>query len=384
MFNFFKKNSKQNNIQMNVTGVNPETDNEFMFYEFISKTPNYILEPWIQKAKAVGYKIKPKYEQAVIQKLTTNSFRNPHTFPEYFQNQFDYIAIDFETANNSRVSACAIGLNFVKGNKVVHSSKHFIKPPSSEMFLKTHTDIHGITNDDVEYAMSFKELWDSEFSKYFNNNLIVFHNASMELSILKNLFELYKISPYEISYIDTMLFADKLGYSKKLTDLAKTFNIDVKQHHDPESDAETCSLIFGELIDRYSNYKELIRVIDSNTKPSHTYQNAANEQTLSENENHKKSYSINFDELQALTIATKGFVVTGNFDLERDVITGFLMRHGGQVKPAITSKVDYVIAGRDCGWVKIQKVNEFNQSKKASIKILSDTDLEFLITKYGT
>ena len=85
-----------------------------------------------------------------------------------------------------------------------------------------------------------------------------------------------------------------------------------------------------------------------------------------------------------MTIATKGFVVTGNFDIEREIITDFLMRQGGQVKPGITAKVDYDIAGRDCGWVKIQKVNELNQSKKANIKILADIDLEFLMTKYGT
>jgi len=384
MFNFFKKSSTPSNIEMNVSGVNPETDNEFMFYEFICRTPNYLLEPWIKKSKEVGYRIRPAYEKAVYQKLTANSFTNPHKFPEYFQSKFDYIAIDFETANNSRLSACAIGLNFVKANKVVHSSKHFIQPPSNERFLKTHTDIHGISKEDVEYAMNFKELWDFEFSKYFCSNLIIFHNASMDLSILKNLFEHYVISPYELSYIDTMLFAEKLGYPKKLTDLAKAFNIEIKQHHDPESDAETCSFIFGELIDRHNNYKELIRKIDSNPKPASSFHNTATEEVLTENENHIKSYSITFDQLQALTIATKGFVVTGNFDIERDLITDFLMRQGGQVKPGITSKVDYVIAGRDCGWSKIQKVNELNNSKKANIKILSDIDLEFLLTKYGT
>ena len=199
---------------MNIEGVNPETDNEFKFYEFVRTTTNNLLEPWIKKARAVGYKIRPIYERAINQKLTTNTFINPHKFPEYFENQFDYIAIDFETGNNSRLSACAIGLSFVKDNKSVHSFKHFIKPPSSEKFLNTHTNIHGITKDDVEFALNFKELWDIEFSKYFFNNLIVFHNASMDLSILKNLFEHYDISPYQISYIDTMLFADKLGYSK--------------------------------------------------------------------------------------------------------------------------------------------------------------------------
>ena len=63
MFNIFKKSPRSNDIQMNVSGVNPETDNEFMFYEFICKTPNYILEPWIKKAREVGYKIRPAYEK---------------------------------------------------------------------------------------------------------------------------------------------------------------------------------------------------------------------------------------------------------------------------------------------------------------------------------
>jgi DNA polymerase-3 subunit epsilon len=176
MFNFFKKSSTPNNIEMNVSGVNPETDNEFMFYEFICRTPNYLLEPWIKKSKEVGYRIRPAYEKAVYQKLTTNSFTNPHKFPEYFQSKFDYIAIDFETANNSRLSACAIGLNFVKANKVVHSSKHFIQPPPNERFLKTHTDLHGISKEDVEYAMNFKEL--NKFIVIVISNIAVTENNS--------------------------------------------------------------------------------------------------------------------------------------------------------------------------------------------------------------
>lgn len=242
--------------------------------------------------------------------------------------------------------------------------------------------MHGISKDDIEHAKKIKDLWDCEFHKYFCNNLIIFHNASMELSILKNLFEHYEIKPFEISYNDTMLFAGKLGYSKRLTDLANVFNIQIKQHHDPESDAETCSFIFGELIDRYGNYQELIRKIDSNPEQVNHFQNTATKEILTENESYIKSYSITFEELNALTIETKGFVVTGNFDLEREVINDFLLRQGVKVKPGITSNVNYVIAGKDCDWAKIQKVNEFNNTKKGNIKILSEIDLEFLMNKY--
>lgn len=85
MFNFFKPKPK-NQIEMEVSGINPETNNEFLFYNFIENTPNYILEPWLKKAKQVGYKVKPQYEQAILQKLKFNQFKNPHTFPEYFEN----------------------------------------------------------------------------------------------------------------------------------------------------------------------------------------------------------------------------------------------------------------------------------------------------------
>ena len=73
---------------MEVSGINPETNNEFLFYNFIENTPNYILEPWLKKAKQVGYKVKPQYEQAILQKLhisviPTQAFRSypPSLFP---------------------------------------------------------------------------------------------------------------------------------------------------------------------------------------------------------------------------------------------------------------------------------------------------------------
>ena len=42
----------------------------------------------------------------------------------------------------------------------------------------------------------------------------------------------------------------------------------------------------------------------------------------------------------------------------------------------------FVFAGEDCGWSKIQKINDLNQSKKANIRILNEADLNYLIKKY--
>lgn len=65
----------------------------------------------------------------------------------------DFVAIDFETANFSRASACAVGVVRVVGGGVVERSEWFIDPPGGRVF--TNTFIHGITEKHVNCAPSW-------------------------------------------------------------------------------------------------------------------------------------------------------------------------------------------------------------------------------------
>ena len=176
-----------------------------------------------------------------------------------------------------------------------------------------------------------------------------------------------------------MLFADKLGMPKKIKDLAESLDLEVTNHHDPEFDAKLCALIFGELTDKYPSYQELIRKIDDQPKTNNNYFNQPSEDVLEENEEHLSNYQITQNELENIDLIGKGIVITGNFSIEREEIKTFLMKIGGQIKSGITGKVDFVFAGEDCGWSKIQKINDLNQSKKANIRILNEADLNYLI-----
>lgn len=178
-----------------------------------------------------------------------------------------------------------------------------------------------------------------------------------------------------------MLFADKLGMPKKIKDLAESLDLEVTNHHDPEFDAKLCALIFGELTDKYPSYQELIRKIDDQPKTNNNYFNQPSEDVLEENEEHLSNYQITQNELENIDLIGKGIVITGNFSIEREEIKTFLMKIGGQIKSGITGKVDFVFAGEDCGWSKIQKINDLNQSKKANIRILNEADLNYLIKK---
>jgi hypothetical protein len=67
-----------------------------------------------------------------------------------------FLAIDFETANQSRDSACSVGLVRVEKSKIVHKAVHLIRPPSRDFMF---TYIHGISWRDVASQPTFKEIW---------------------------------------------------------------------------------------------------------------------------------------------------------------------------------------------------------------------------------
>ena len=53
-----------------------------------------------------------------------------------------FVAIDFETANHSRDSACSIGIAIAEGGHIVALEQRLIRPLTNE-FRFTH--IHGLT-----------------------------------------------------------------------------------------------------------------------------------------------------------------------------------------------------------------------------------------------
>ena len=67
-----------------------------------------------------------------------------------------FAAIDFETANHSRDSACALGVVIVEHGRIVRRLHQWIRPPSREF---TFTYIHGLSWDDVKDAPRFDAVW---------------------------------------------------------------------------------------------------------------------------------------------------------------------------------------------------------------------------------
>jgi DNA polymerase-3 subunit epsilon len=152
-----------------------------------------------------------------------------------------FVALDFETADRYRDSACSIGLVRVENNKLVKKVSYFIRPPRERFEF---TRVHGITWKDVAKEPSFAELWPTIESLIKDVDFLAAHNASFDRSVLNACCRENGISQPISEFICTVKLArDKWNIRPtKLPNVCKHLGIPLK-HHDALSDAEACALI---------------------------------------------------------------------------------------------------------------------------------------------
>lgn len=155
----------------------------------------------------------------------------------------EWVAIDFETANNGRNSPCALGIAIIKKGKLVKQDYWLIRPPDL-FFDPYNVMIHGITEKDVVDKPQFDELW-QEIKPIFAGNTLIAHQASFDLSVLRHTLDEYDIPYPELTYFCTRIFSKKLWpelISHSLGIVAQHLNINF-QHHQAEEDARACAVI---------------------------------------------------------------------------------------------------------------------------------------------
>lgn len=152
-----------------------------------------------------------------------------------------FTAIDFETANFQKNSACQLGLAVVRAGRIVERKSWLIKPPTSYF---TFTYIHGITYEKVKSEPTFGVLW-PEIQPYIENQIIAAHNASFDTGVLLAALKTYQFAIPEFRVIDSLQVARKVWpklNNHKLSTVADYLKIDLN-HHEAESDAVACAEI---------------------------------------------------------------------------------------------------------------------------------------------
>jgi DNA polymerase-3 subunit epsilon len=152
-----------------------------------------------------------------------------------------FAAIDFETANRFRDSACAIGLVRVERGRVVRREYSLIRP-WTRWFEFTH--IHGLTWEDVAAAPRFAAVFPLIAEMCAGVELVAAHNASFDKGVLDACSERAGVPALEVRFECTVRLArSAFGiYPTRLPDVATWLGLAL-DHHNAASDAEACAQI---------------------------------------------------------------------------------------------------------------------------------------------
>ena len=104
-----------------------------------------------------------------------------------------FAAIDFETADRYRDSACAVGVVLVENRRLTERYYKLIRPPRKKKLEFTH--IHGLAWKDVRNSPSFGEVWPDLRAFIDQAEFLVAHNAPFDRGVLHSCCEAANVVP---------------------------------------------------------------------------------------------------------------------------------------------------------------------------------------------
>jgi len=159
----------------------------------------------------------------------------------------DFTAIDFETANNGRHSACQLAAVKVRGGKIVDRQCWLIKPRPF-YFNPMNIQIHGIHPEAVAKEREFGDCWKSIapcFDDECDDKCLIAHNAPFDIGVLTACLNYHNIPVPNFEFSCTKLVAryawpGRPSYGLKA--LASWLGIEFR-HHDALEDSIACASI---------------------------------------------------------------------------------------------------------------------------------------------
>ena len=262
----------------------------------------------------------------------------------------NFVAIDFETANEKRNSPCSIGIVVVEDGQIIEKIHYLIKPKEMR-FMPINIGIHGIRPSMVENELEFDEIW-GKIKHYFDKTLVVAHNAAFDISVLRSTLNLYGIESPSFNYICTMKLSRNF-YSElenaKLNTVNKFLEYEFK-HHDALADALACSNILLN-ISKELQLKDISKIskqvgVSLGIVNKNGYIPSSNKgKVLKKSSRQATRESVNIvDSLNQNAFSGEVVVFTGRLDtMTRIEATNFVRKNGGSTGSSVTKKTTCLV-----------------------------------------
>jgi len=153
------------------------------------------------------------------------------------------LALDFETANERRDSACAVGIAWIADGRVVRRESHLIRPPEMR-FSPGNIRVHGILPANVVDAPDFATAM-APYLGDLGRGLILAHNASFDIGVLRAGLARAGLPVPDLAYLCTVQVARRVFPAPEGCGLGKVARrLGIRfEHHDAGEDAYACAEI---------------------------------------------------------------------------------------------------------------------------------------------
>lgn len=182
----------------------------------------------------------------------------------------NFTAIDFETANGSPSSPCAVGLVKVSDGKIVDSYQTLIQPPyPHDWFEPGNIKIHGIKPSDVISAPSWERAL-GEMLEFISGDDLMAHNAGFDMGVLLASIQTIDAEVPDLRYGCSLLMARKTYNleSYRLNQVAYAIGHEEFDHHDALADSDACARIVIHMAKRHEveSLEELAKATNQTIK----------------------------------------------------------------------------------------------------------------------
>ena len=305
-----------------------------------------------------------------------------------------FIAIDYETANSSYESVCAVGVTLVEEGKIRSNFYTLIKPEEDFSFFDSfNTSIHGITERDVKNAPSFGDVW-PDIEKLYLPSQIPFacHYAGFDIRVTEAMLHSIGNKFPDIEFYDTCTISKKVWpelLNFKLNTISSYLGIEL-DHHNAASDAQACAQIAIKHLELLS--LPTLRDVAKNYGYDLGVLNTTGVRRMSDFKNYSSSKNYNRDNYIQ---SSKGVLpsaeinVDGEFYGKRIVFTGELdsmnrseaiqiaVNNGAAVASSVSKKTNYLIVGKS-DFLDFKNGIKTNKFKDAEAAKISGSNIEII------
>lgn len=262
----------------------------------------------------------------------------------------DFVALDFETCNFKRSSACSVAAVVVESGEIVDTFTTLIRPAELH-FEPRCMRIHRIPEDDIRCALALAEIW-PELESRIARKVVFAHNAAFDISVLRHSLHSCEIETCEFDYFCSYHLARVAwpGFPfYKLNYLCNRLGI-VLDHHDALSDAHACAsvamLACEELeADSFDVLEAVHRMCRGRVYANQEWIAPSSPGFVSARSRFELNIPSDFD-ISCHPLNGKNVVVTGSLSFcTKSCAQAAIERLGGIRQQGVTKKTDVIVVG---------------------------------------